>query len=68
VTQPSDPVWPPKGLAKPAQRALANAGVASLEDLAGRSEPGIASLHGMGPDAMRVLREAMAARGLTFSA
>jgi predicted Fe-Mo cluster-binding NifX family protein len=59
--------WPPKGLAKPAHRALAGAGVTNLEALAGRREADIAALHGMGPNGMKVLREALAARGLSFA-
>ena len=41
----------PPGLAQPALRALAGAGYAKLEQLAGVSEADLASLHGMGPKA-----------------
>jgi hypothetical protein len=60
--------WPPRGLAKPAHRALAGAGIASLRDLAARSERDVAGLHGMGPNGVRILREALAAAGLAFAA
>ena len=56
------------GLAAPARRALAGAGVRSLDDVARRREPEVAALHGMGPNAMRVLREKLAAKGLGFAA
>ena len=55
-------------LARPAQRALANAGVTCLEDLAERTEIEVAALHGMGPGALATLRDALAAMGLAFKA
>ena len=58
--------WTPAGVAKPAQRALANAGIASLEDLARFPEAKVAALHGMGPKALDALKAAMAAKGLAF--
>ena len=51
----ADVAWPPAGLAKPAQRALAGTQIASLERLATFSESEIAALHGMGPNALAVL-------------
>jgi hypothetical protein len=56
-----------KGLARPALRALAGHGCASLEDLARSSEAEIARLHGMGPRAMGLLQQRMAQRGLSFA-
>lgn len=50
----------PAGLAKPAQRALAGAGIVRLAQLAAFSEREILSLHGMGPKALKTLRQAMA--------
>ena len=58
--------WTPAGVAKPAQRALANAGITSLEALAKVPEAKVAALHGMGPKALEALRAAMAAKGLSF--
>lgn len=58
---------PPK-LAKPAQRALAEAGYTSLEQLTQVSEEELLKLHGMGPKAVGQLREALAAAGLSFVA
>ena len=54
-------------LAKPAQRALANAGITSLEQLAKYSEQEIALLHGIGPNALRQIRQAFKERGLSFT-
>jgi len=42
----------------PATRALAAVGVTKLSELAGRSEADLLALHGFGPKAMRILREA----------
>jgi predicted Fe-Mo cluster-binding NifX family protein len=55
------------GLAKPAQRALANAGIKSLAQLAKKTEAEIAALHGMGPNAIATLKRALAANRLSFS-
>jgi hypothetical protein len=55
-------------LAAPARRALANAGVARLEDLTRFTEADVAALHGMGPKAITALKAAMAAARLRFSA
>ncbi|HET7768131.1 MAG TPA: DUF1801 domain-containing protein [Chloroflexota bacterium] len=56
----------PNNLAKPAQRALANAGITRLAQLAKKSENEVLDLHGMGPKAMTQLRQALAERGLSF--
>ena len=53
-------------LAAPAKRALAAESVDSLEDLRKLSEAQTAKLHGMGPNAMKILREAMEAAGVDF--
>jgi predicted flap endonuclease-1-like 5' DNA nuclease len=57
----------PAGLGKPAVRAFAAAGYTRLEDFATAKEAELARLHGVGPKALRVLREALAARGLSFA-
>jgi DNA-directed RNA polymerase alpha subunit len=57
----------PAGLSAPAQRALANAGYTRLEQLAAISEAELLKLHGMGPKSLPLLREALAAKGLSFS-
>ncbi|HEX6443558.1 MAG TPA: TetR family transcriptional regulator [Streptosporangiales bacterium] len=56
----------PTGLGKPALRALAGAGYTRLDQLAEVSEKDLGKLHGMGPKALRILREALAANGLSF--
>lgn len=61
--QPSDF---PK-LAAPAQRALANAGIQHLKQLAKFSEAEIKQLHGIGPNALVQLRAALHAQGLAFA-
>ena len=58
--------WPPEGLAKPAQRPLAGAGVGDLATLAGLRRAEVARLHGMGPGGLTVLERALAAAGLAF--
>lgn len=49
-------------LAKPAQRALAAAGIATLADVARRTDAELLALHGMGPNALAVSRAALAPR------
>ncbi len=58
----------PKGLAQPALRALAGAGIERLAHLTQFSEIEIKQLHGIGPNALEKLRQAVAAKGLTFKA
>lgn len=57
----------PAGLAKPAQRALANAGITSLKELTSFTEKRVSELHGIGPNALVKLKEAMAENGLSFA-
>ena len=54
-------------LASPAQRALTNAGIQNLKQLAKFSEAEIKQLHGIGPNALVQLRAAIKAKGLTFA-
>ncbi len=56
----------PVKLAAPARRALAGAGISRLEQLTRLSESEISQLHGIGPNAMKQLREALHAKGLSF--
>ncbi len=56
----------PSGLAQPAVRALTGAGYTRLEQLAEVSEAEISQLHGIGPNALKQLRAALDARGLSF--
>lgn len=57
----------PDGLSKPAQRALAGAGYTHLEQLTGTSEKKLKGLHGMGPKAIGLLRQALAEHDLAFA-
>lgn len=56
----------PKGLGKPAERALAAAGYSHLEQLTQASEEELLQLHGFGPKALRILRGALTEQGLAF--
>ncbi|MEV4240998.1 hypothetical protein ACIBJI_01635 [Nocardia sp. NPDC050408] len=57
---------PPK-LGKPAERALAAAGIHRLADLTTWTERDLAALHGVGPTAITKLRAALAERNQTFA-
>jgi len=57
----------PIGLAAPARRALVGAGYLRLEQLSRVSEAEVKQLHGIGPNALKQLREALNAKGLSFA-
>jgi len=61
--QTSDPF--PK-IGAPATRALEAAGYTKLEQLTKVTEAELGQLHGMGPKALRILRETLQAQGLSF--
>ncbi len=50
----------------PATRALASIGVTRLDRLDGRSEKELLELHGFGPRALGILRDALAAEGMSM--
>jgi DNA-directed RNA polymerase alpha subunit len=54
-------------IGNPARRALAAAGIETLEDLTKISEVELLKLHGMGPKAHGVICESMKVNGLQFS-
>jgi hypothetical protein len=54
-------------LAAPAQRALASVGIERLEQLTKFTEAEIKQLHGMGPNALGKLRQALTEKGLSFA-
>ncbi|MFI6868250.1 helix-hairpin-helix domain-containing protein [Nocardia sp. NPDC050406] len=54
----------PRAIGQVAARALGNAGYDSLDQLAGVPEKDLLTLHGVGPKAIRVLRESLRERGL----
>jgi hypothetical protein len=57
----------PSGLAKPALRALAGAGIVRLDQFTKISEAELLKLHGMGPKALEQIRSALAAKGKYFA-
>ncbi len=57
----------PIELAKPAQRALYEAGYLRLEQLTKVSETELKQLHGIGPNTIKQLRRALEALGLSFA-
>ena len=54
-------------LSAPARRALIEAGYLRLEQLTRVSEAEIKRLHGIGPNALKQLRQALEAKGLSFA-
>jgi predicted flap endonuclease-1-like 5' DNA nuclease len=56
----------PDGLAQPALRALAAAGINALTDFAKFTESDLAKLHGIGPNALIKIKKSLAEQGLTF--
>ena len=57
----------PRGIGQPATRALNGEGITSLEQAAAHTEAQLLALHGVGPKAIRVLREAFAEHNLDFA-
>jgi DNA-directed RNA polymerase alpha subunit len=54
-------------LSNPAQRALANAGIKTPEELSKLTETEIMKLHGIGKSSLPTLKAAMAEKGLSFA-
>jgi predicted Fe-Mo cluster-binding NifX family protein len=50
----------PLAIGRPATNALADAGITTLSAAVGRSDAELLALHGLGPKAVRVLRESAA--------
>jgi DNA-directed RNA polymerase alpha subunit len=65
AAEPADE-WPLR-YASPARQALREIGVTQLTELTQYSEQELLKLHGVGPKAIRLFREALAARGLAFA-
>lgn len=57
----------PQNIGNPARNALAGAEITRLDQLTKVSEKELLKLHGVGPKAIRLLREALAVRGLAFA-
>ncbi|WP_373453801.1 DNA-binding protein [Rhodococcus sp. 05-2255-1e] len=62
----AEPVFP-TGIGNPAMRALRAAGYTGLDDLAGVPAAELASLHGVGPKALRIVQEALERTGRSLS-
>ena len=61
-----DGAWVELGLAAPARRALINEGLYKVSDLRKYSIDAIKDLHGMGPNAIRILITAMKKSDISF--
>jgi hypothetical protein len=61
-----DQVWVELGLAAPARRGLIDDGLFKLSDLRKTSLAAVKELHGMGPNAIRILTTAMKKADLSF--
>jgi hypothetical protein len=61
-----DQAWRELGLAAPARRALIDDGLFKLSDLRKTSLDAVKDLHGMGPNAIRILVSAMKKADLSF--
>jgi uncharacterized protein YdhG (YjbR/CyaY superfamily) len=57
----------PHEIGRPATGALTHAGYSNLKQLTKVTEAELASLHGMGPKALRILRETLKRQGLSFA-
>jgi ERCC4-type nuclease len=57
----------PSTLSAPARRALTGAGCTRLEDVAKLSEKELKQLHGVGPNAIEKLRQALRQTGRSFA-
>jgi predicted flap endonuclease-1-like 5' DNA nuclease len=58
----------PRAIGRPATNALHLEGIYRLDQVVGRSERELLALHGVGPKAIRLLKEALAEQGMSFSA
>jgi predicted flap endonuclease-1-like 5' DNA nuclease len=56
----------PDAIGKTAARELSLNGITSLERVSAHTERELLAIHGVGPKAVRILREVLAERGLTF--
>ena len=58
----------PQNIGNPARQALEVAGYSKLKQLTKVTEAELGKLHGMGPKALRILRETLEAKGMSFAA
>ena len=57
----------PRSIGNPATQALNGFGITRLDQLTKVTEAEVARLHGVGPKAVRILREALAEKGMSFA-
>lgn len=57
----------PDEIGRTAARELSVHGITSLSQVASHAEKDLLAIHGVGPKAIRILGEAMAAKGLDFA-
>ena len=67
MTKPQNPSSDLPKIGAPATSALALAGYTQLAQLTHVSAAELLKLHGVGPKAIRILRETLAAKGLAFA-
>ncbi|QSB17330.1 DNA-binding protein [Natronosporangium hydrolyticum] len=53
-------------MGKPATRALANAGLTTLDQVATRTRAELLALHGVGPKAVRILADTLTEQGMSL--
>lgn len=68
MSKAEDPIAGTLKLSRPAQRALAAAGIVSFADLSQWTRTAVVALHGIGPKSFVELDPAMKARGLDYKA
>jgi predicted flap endonuclease-1-like 5' DNA nuclease len=56
----------PNSIGKTAARELAHHGITTLRKVAEHSKKDLLAIHGVGPKAVSILEEALAARGLDY--
>jgi hypothetical protein len=66
ATRPSQSAFP-KGVSKPALRALASVGVSRLDQVSRLTEDELLALHGMGPKALGIIKAALRRQGKAFA-
>ena len=57
----------PDAIGKTAARELSLNGITTLEQVANHSRQELLAIHGVGPKAVRLLGEALTAKGLTYN-
>ena len=65
-SQPDSATTLPKGIGKPATRALAAVGVTRLDQITHFTESQLLAMHGVGPKAVGVIQAALASQGQAF--